>query len=279
MSDPIEDKAERLREIVRAMGRAIVAYSGGVDSTVLLKFAVECLGNENVIAVTAHSPLFPERERDWARKMAELLNAKQIIVSLSDPDLEDIMRNDRKRCYYCKRKIFEKMLEFGKKYGIDHVLEGTTVDDETDYRSGILAKRELGIKSPLFDAGLRKEEIREISKRLGLPTHSKPSFSCLASRFPYGLRITKQGLEMVEKGETYLIGLGFKDVRVRHYTNLARIEVKEEYLTRFLDPDFRRNLVENLKRLGYVYVTLDLEGLRSGSMNEELGEERNGRIR
>ena len=279
MSDPIEDKAERLREIVRAMGRAIVAYSGGVDSTVLLKFAVECLGNENVIAVTAHSLLFPERERDWAKKMAELLNAKQIIVSLSDPDLEDIMKNDRKRCYYCKRKIFEKMLELGKKCGIDHVLEGTTVDDETDYRPGILAKCELGIKSPLFDAGLRKEEIREISKRLGLPTHSKPSFSCLASRFPYGLRITKQGLEMVEKAETYLIGLGFKDVRVRHYTNLARIEVKEEYLTRFLDPDFRRNLVENLKRLGYVYVTLDLEGLRSGSMNEELGEERNGRIR
>lgn len=269
MAFSIEHKIEKLKKIIESMGKVLIAYSGGADSTFLLKTAIDCLGKANVIAVTARSPFFPLRELEEAKKMAEYLGANHIIIEHNELEVEDIVKNSRARCYYCKKELFGAIRSLAKKYGISYVVEGTTETDMDDFRPGINAIREMGVRSPLAEANLKKEEIREISKMLSLPTHNKPSFACLASRFPYGMRITKEELEMVNKAEEFLLSFGFKAVRVRHYKSLARIEVEKKDIERFLDESIRKAVVDNLKKVGYVYVTLDLEGFRSGSMNEE----------
>lgn len=270
MFNPIELKLEEVKKVIKEMGGVIIAYSGGVDSTLLLKVSLDCLGTENVIAVTANSPFFPHREVEEAKRLTKLIGATHIIVEHNGLEVENIVKNAPDRCYHCKRELFKKLVDLAKREGIRYVLDGTSKDDENDFRPGIRAKEELGIRSPLFEAGLKKQEIREISKALNLPTYDKPSFACLASRFPYGQRITEQGLKRVEKAEEFLLNLGFKAVRVRDYKNLARIEVEKEEIGKFVDEALRKNVIDNFKKLGYVYVTLDLQGLRTGSMNEEL---------
>ena len=270
MDDVISDKYEQLKRIFQSMGRVLVAYSGGVDSSLLLKVAREVLGEENVLAVTALSPLYPERELTHAKKIAQILGARHLLIESNELEIEGFSNNPPNRCYYCKRELFEKMIDLAKGEGIHFVVEGSTLDDEKDHRPGRMAIKELGIRSPLQEARFTKREIRELSKALDLPTWDKPSFACLASRFPYGKEITAEELKRVAEAEDFLFGLGFKQVRVRHYGSLARIEILEEEMGLLMECPLRESVVKQLKGMGYNYVTLDLQGFRSGSMNEVL---------
>ncbi len=265
-----EGKHDRLKEIFQGMGRVLVAYSGGVDSTLLLRVAKDVLGKENVLAVTASSPLFPQRELERAEKLSRDMGVKHLIIESNELEIEGFSKNPPNRCYYCKRKLFEELVGLGKKAAINFVVEGSTLDDEKDHRPGRRAVEELAIRSPLREAQLGKEEVRALSRALGLPTWDKPSFACLASRFPYGEEITMEALKRVNEAEEFLLGLGFKQVRVRNYGRLARIEVNADEVDRFLERGLKQDVVRRLKAMGYHYVTLDLEGFRSGSMNEVL---------
>jgi uncharacterized protein len=270
MDQSVEEKFARLKGIFRSMGRVVVAYSGGVDSTLLLRVAKESLGEEHVIAVTALSPLFPERELTGAKKMAQEIGVKHILIESNELEIEGFSINPLNRCYFCKKELFEEMQNLARKEAISFVVEGSTLDDEMDHRPGRRAIQELGIRSPLQEARFTKEDVRELSRTLGLPTWDKPSFACLASRFPYGEEITPEGLRMVDEAENFLFSLGFKQVRVRHYQSLARIEVYPEEMSRLMNGSLREKVVNCLKKIGYRYVTLDLQGFRSGSMNEVL---------
>ena len=271
MSSELETKIEKLKGIFQSMGRVLVAFSGGVDSTLLLKVARDTLGDQNVLAVTALSSLYPERELTWAQKLTQAFGVEHLLIQSNELEIEGFSKNPPNRCYYCKRELFEKLLKLSKDRGISWVIEGSTLDDEKDHRPGRTAIQELGIQSPLKEALFTKMDVRELSKTLGLTTWDKPSFACLASRFPYGEEITLKGLKMVDEAENFLFGLGFKQVRVRHYQNLARIELYPEEMGRLMDVSLREKVVSYLKRIGYHYITLDLQGFRSGSMNEVLG--------
>ena len=271
MKPILEEKHERLKEIFRSIERVLVAYSGGVDSTLLLKVARDTLGEGNVVAVTALSPLYPERELDMAKHMVQSMGVRHVLIESNEMEIEGFSKNPPNRCYYCKRELFEKLLELAKNEGSHAVVEGSTLDDEKDHRPGRIAIQELGIRSPLQEARFTKDDVRELSRELGLPTWDKPSFACLASRFPYGREITSEGLKMVDEAEDFLFGLGFRQVRVRHYQDLARIEILTEEMGRLMDERVREAVVKRLKEIGYRYITLDLQGFRSGSMNEVLG--------
>jgi len=271
MSLELETKTKKLKKIFQAMGKVVVAFSGGVDSTLLLKVAQDTLGDKNVLAVTALSPLYPEREFAGVKKLIQTLGTRHRLIQSNELEIPGFSENPPNRCYYCKSKLFVELLDLAKEESIPFVVEGSTLDDDRDHRPGRMAIQELGIRSPLKEAGFTKTEVRELSKALGLPTWDKPSFACLASRFPYGEKITDEGLRMVDAAEDYLFGLGFKQVRVRHYRNLARIEILKEEMVRLMNGSLREEVVNHLKRIGYQYVTLDLQGFRSGSMNEVLG--------
>jgi len=270
MDKSIEEKFIKLKEIFLSMGKVIVAYSGGVDSTLLLKTAEESLGKEHVLAVTALSPLFPDRELAGAKKMAQEMGVKHILIESNELEIEGFSKNPSNRCYFCKKELFEEIQNLARKEAVSFVVEGSTLDDEKDHRPGRKAIQELGIRSPLQEARFTKKDVRELSRALGLPTWEKPSFACLASRFPYGEEITPEGLRMVDEAEDFLFSLGFKQVRVRHYQSLARIEVYPEEMSRLMNGSLRAKVVNRLKEIGYRYVTLDLQGFRSGSMNEVL---------
>lgn len=250
------NKLNKLKEYLSTLSSAAVAFSSGVDSTFLLKIAHEVLG-DNVIALTAKSPLFPKRELEEAIQFCKENKIKHIIV---DIDIEEIKHNPQNRCYICKKNIFSKFLEIAKANNISYVLEGSNIDDESDYRPGMQAIKELGILSPLKIAGLTKSEIRQLSN------NQKPSFACLASRFVYDEEITPEKLEMVEQAEHILFSLGFKQFRVRIHNKLARIEILPEQFDKLIKAD----IYSQFQKLGFEYITMDLKGYRTGSMNEVL---------
>jgi len=269
--DPlVKTKFVRLQEIFQSMGKVLVAFSGGVDSTLLLKVAQDTIGNKNVLAVTALSPLYPERELAGVKKLIQTLGAKHRLIQSNELEIPGFSKNPSNRCYYCKSKLFKELLDLAKEEAIPFVVEGSTLDDDKDHRPGRLAIQELGIRSPLKEAHFTKMEVRELSRALGISTWDKPSFACLASRFPYGEEITEQRLRMVDEAEDFLFGLGFKQVRVRHYGDLARIEILKEEMERLINGSLKEKVVKRLREIGYTYVTLDLQGFRSGSMNEVL---------
>jgi uncharacterized protein len=262
-------KVDKLRSLLREMKRVLIAFSGGVDSAFLLKVATQEL-DDQALAVTAASPFFPNWERKEAEELAQAIGANYRIINISEEEIQDFAHNPPDRCYHCKRMVFNKFLALAKEEGIDYVLDGTNFDDLKDYRPGMVALGELGIRSPLKEVGLTKEEIRILSKELGLPTWDKPSFACLVSRLPYGSKITKEKLMQIDKGEELLRSLGLKQFRLRHHGEIARLEVGPEQFP--LVWANSEKILAGLKGQGFTYVALDLEGYRTGSMNEALKE-------
>ncbi len=267
--DPIHEKKQKLENYLRELGSLAVAFSSGVDSTFLLKVAKDVLGDK-AIAVTAKSCSFPGRELDEATAFCEKEGIRQIVIESEELDIDGFRQNPKNRCYICKRELFTKIIRTAQENGIEYVAEGSNMDDNGDYRPGLIAVAELGVKSPLRYAELTKEEIRELSKEMGLPTWDKPSFACLASRFVYGETISEEKLHMVDQAEQLLLDLGFRQVRVRIHGNIARIEVLPEEIGKLTEEPIRTKVYTTLKALGFAYVTMDLSGYRTGSMNETL---------
>ncbi len=266
----IYKKLSDLRKLLKSFGSAAIAFSGGVDSTFLLKVAHEELG-EKAVAVTVFSPLIPKKEAFKAANFCKNEDVRQVILELDSLKIPGFKDNPENRCYICKREIFGKIKDLAKENGIFTVCEGSNADDTGDYRPGMQAIRELGIKSPLLECGLTKNEIRILSKEMDLPCWNKPSAACLASRFVYGETITEKKLKMVENAECFLHEKGFLQFRVRiHGENLARIEVNKEDFEKILK--VREEIINYFRNLGFVYTTLDLIGFRSGSMNEVINE-------
>ncbi len=256
----MDKKLEILKEYIKSLDKAAVAFSAGVDSTFLLKIAHEILG-DNVVAITAKSDFFPQREIEGAINYCKKEGISHKLIELEIKN--EISENPPNRCYLCKKEMFKNFLQFSK-----NILEGSNVDDTRDYRPGMQAVKELGIKSPLLEAGLTKREIRILSKEFNLPTAEKPSFACLASRFVYGEKITPQKLKMIDSAEEYLLNKGFRQIRVRLHNNIARIEALPDEFEKLLE--IREDISYRLKELGFVYVTMDLDGYKTGSMGASL---------
>lgn len=271
----LDRKYESLLEYIKKLESVAVAFSSGVDSTFLLYAACEALGRENVLAITARSCSFPKREFDETVEFCEKHGIRHEICESEELDIEGFRNNPKNRCYLCKRELFEKIGDIAKRNGLKAVIEGSNVDDEGDYRPGLMAVKELNVKSPLRAVGLYKSEIRELSKGLGLPTWDKPSFACLASRFVYGETISEEKLSMVDRAEQLLLDMGFRQVRVRIHGDMARIEVEPSEIERIAEKTNREKIAAAFKQYGFSYVTLDLIGYRTGSMNEVLEDREN----
>jgi len=266
----LDRKYEILRESVRKTGGLAVAFSGGVDSTFLAAVAAAELGDK-ALAVTALSPTYPAREQSEAAKLAEKIGIRHVEIESNELDIPHFADNPTNRCFFCKQELFCVVRAVAAKEGLAHIADGTNADDLLDHRPGMRAAREGDVLSPLLSAGLTKDEIRELSRRLHLPTAEKPALACLASRFPYGSKITEQKLSAVDRVEDVLRSLGFKQVRVRHHGEIARIEVEPAELARLCEPELRAQVIAAAKEVGFLYVSADLVGYRTGSMNEGIG--------
>jgi uncharacterized protein len=263
----LQNKYEKLVKYLQEIDAVAVAFSGGVDSTFLLKAAKEALG-QKVLAITAIAASFPDRERLEAGDFFKAEGIAQIELAFDEFEITGFAQNPLNRCYLCKSALMQKMRKISKGHGFQHILEASNLDDEGDYRPGRQAIKEQGILSPLLEIGFTKAEIREISAHLGLKTANKPSFACLASRFPYGEEITKEKLHMVESAEQFLFDQGFPQLRVRIHGSLARIELEQIDFSRMLEEGFRIAIHDKLREIGFSYIALDLKGYRMGSMNE-----------
>ena len=265
----LHEKYEKLKGYLKELGGVAVAFSGGVDSTFLLRTAHDVLG-DRAVAVTASSCFVPGREIKEAETYCKENGIRHIVIFADELSVEGIRENPKNRCYLCKRDLFQKFLKRAQEEGLSAVAEGSNVDDEGDYRPGLVAVKELGIKSPLREVGLTKADIRALSRELGLPTWDKPSFACLASRFVYGEPLSEERLAMVERAEQLLLDMGFRQMRVRVHGTVARIEVLPEEISRIMEEANRTVIAQKLKEYGFSYVTVDLTGYRTGSMNETL---------
>jgi pyridinium-3,5-biscarboxylic acid mononucleotide sulfurtransferase len=268
-SEDLERKEQRLHEILQDLGSVIVAFSGGVDSAYLAVAATSTLG-DRALCVTADSPSYPSRHRDLAVKIAATFNLRHEFLQTSEMDRPEYVANPTNRCYYCKQELFSRLAAVARERGVTAVADGNNADDRGDYRPGREAAREFGVRSPLDEAGLTKADVRELSRRRGLPTWDEPASACLSSRIPYDSTVTVEKLRMIEQAEEVLHGLGFRHCRVRHHGEVARIEVPSSELARVLDADVRGALIRDLKSIGYRFISLDLEGYRTGSLNEVL---------
>ena len=267
----LEGKLSKLKEVIRDYGSLAVGFSGGVDSTFLIAVAKEVLGDK-AIAVTELCEVVPAREQDEAVSFCKEKGIKHFFCRYNPFVEYEFRLNGKDRCYVCKKGIFTAIKRIALENGIKYVAEGSNMDDLGDYRPGMRAIEELGIKSPLREAGLYKDDIRELSKAMGLSTFSKPSYACLASRFVYGEEITKEKLRMIEEAEQFLIDRGFLEERVRLHGNLARIEVPSKDIVRLASDDVRKEIYDKLKEIGFKFVTLDLKGYSVGSMNATIGD-------
>ncbi|HET7578334.1 MAG TPA: ATP-dependent sacrificial sulfur transferase LarE [Bacillales bacterium] len=270
----LQEKHKKLQAILREMGSVVIAFSGGVDSTFLLKAALDVLGTKQVLAVTADSETYPSGELEEAKKLASELGAPHQVIETSELAIPGYQANGRNRCYFCRQNLFEKLQPILEEHRFATIIFGLIADDMSDFRPGVQAAKEYGVRGPLQEADLHKEEIRELSKQMGLPTWDKPSFACLSSRIAYGERVTKEKLTKVEKSEGFLKTLGVRQIRVRTHGEMARIEVEPQDMAIVLEN--KERITKRLKEYGYQYVTLDLAGFESGSMNKVLQKQTGG---
>jgi conserved hypothetical protein TIGR00268 len=267
----VEEKLSKLREIIAKLDSVVVAFSGGVDSTLVAKVCYDVL-KENAMAVTARSETYPDLEFKEAQKLAKEIGIKHLVIDTSELAIEGFANNPPERCYFCKTELFGKLKDIAREQGFLNVADGANLDDTKEFRPGLQASKELNVRSPLKEAGLAKGDIREVSKMLNLPNWNKPAYACLSSRFPYGQSITEEKLSMVSEAEKYLRSLGLIQFRVRHHETIARIEVLPEEIQILTNSPVREELTAKFKEIGFTYVTLDLAGYRSGSMNEVLSQ-------
>lgn len=267
----LDGKYENLTQLIASMGRTLIAYSGGVDSTFLAKVAQETIGRD-AVAVTALSPTYPATELDEAKRYAAEIGIEHRLIETHELEKEEYAVNNPDRCFYCKKELFTEMQIIAEDEGFETIVYGGILDDLGDHRPGMEAAELLNARAPLVEAELQKHEIRQLSKQLGLPTWDKPAGACLASRIPYGMRVTLEKLHQVDQAEQFLHRLGFRLVRVRHHGDIARIEAPPEDLPRLFEGDVHTRIVDALKEVGFKYVALDMQGYRTGSLNETLAD-------